>query len=258
MRVSALTVTRDGALPRLALAIGDLARQTHAERELVVVHDADATFHAAVELLARRASLPATVERVAPGATLGELRNRAVALARGALVAQWDDDDRHHPERLARQVAALEARDASFAFLTGQLHHFPKDGTLVWEDWSAEPYPLDFVQGTLVGRRDRMPAYPAARRGEDTALCRAIVAAGEPVARVGDADWSYVYTYHSANVFAASHHRAIAAVKQLSAARMLAREHLLRVRLAEYDPPLPAVAVPCGDTVIRIQPASGK
>ena len=253
MLVSALTVTREGALPRLALAIGDLARQTHDERELVVVHDADATFHAAVELIARRASLPATIERVAPGGTLGELRNRAVALARGALCAQWDDDDRHHPERLARQVAALEDRGASFAFLTGQLHHFPKDGTLYWEDWSAEPYPLDFVQGTLVGRRDRMPAYPAARRGEDTALCRAIVAAGEPIARV-DAAWSYVYTYHGGNAFAASHHRAIAAAKQLSAARMLAREHGLRARLAEYDPPLPEVAVPCGDAVIRIQP----
>src|SRR6185436_11440149 len=170
MLISALTVTREGALPRLALAIGDLARQSHAERELVVVHDADAAFHAAVELLARRASLPATVERIAPGQTLGELRNRAVSLARGALVAQWDDDDRHHPERLGRQAEALASRDASFSFLTEQLHHFPKQGALYWEDWSPEPYPLDFVQGTIVARRERMPTYAPMRRGEDTAL----------------------------------------------------------------------------------------
>jgi glycosyltransferase involved in cell wall biosynthesis len=255
MLISALTVTREGALPRLAVAIGDLARQTHAERELVVVHDADAAFHAAVELLARRASLPATVERIAPGETLGELRNRAVSLARGALVAQWDDDDRHHPERLARQTEALGSRDASFAFLTEQLHHFPKQGTLYWEDWSAEPYPLDFVQGTIVARRERMPAYAPVRRGEDTALCRSIVTSGERVARVRDAGWSYVYTYHGDNAFAASHHRAIANAKQLSPARMLAREHVLRARLAEYDPPLPDVVVPCGDGAFAIQSA---
>jgi glycosyltransferase involved in cell wall biosynthesis len=251
--ISALTVTRAGALPRLALAIGDLARQTHPRRELVVVHDADATFNAAVELLARRSSLAATVERVEPGSTLGELRNRAAALARGALVAQWDDDDRHHPERLARQAAAIDARGASFAFLTDQLHHFPLRGALYWEDWSGESYPLDFVQGTLVGRRDRLPAYAPLRRGEDTALCRTLVASGEPIARVRDAGWSYVYTFHGDNAFAASHHQAIATAKQLSPARMLAREHLLRRRLAEYDPPLPTVVVPCGESAIEIQ-----
>ena len=255
MLISALTITRPGALPRLATAFGDFARQTYATRELVVVHDGDAAFDAAVQLLAHRAGIVASVARADPGTPLGELRNRSVALARGEWVVQWDDDDRHHPERLARQADALALRGASFAFLTEQLHHFPERGTLYWEDWSAEPYPLDFVQGTIVARRERMPAYAPMRRGEDTALCRAIVKSGETIARVRDAGWSYVYTYHGANVFAASHHRAIALAKQLSPARMLAREHVLRARLADYDPPLPDVAVPCGDGVIAIQSA---
>ena len=253
MLISALTVTRDGALPRLAHALGDLARQTHAERELIVVHDAGATFHAAVELLVHRAGLAATVERAEPGMPLGALRNRAVALAHGELVAQWDDDDRHHPERLARQVAALAAREASFAFLTDQLHWFPDQGALYWEDWATESYPLDFVQGTLVGRRTRMPSYAGLRRGEDTALCGEIVAAGEPIARVRDAGWSYVYTFHGANAFPAGHHQAIATAKHLSPARLLARERVLRERLADYDPPLPTVIVPCGDTPLEIR-----
>ena len=255
MLISALTVTREGALPRLAHAIGDLARQTHKERELVVVHDGAAPFDAAVGLLAQRAGVAATIERAEPGQPLGALRNRAVALARGEVVAQWDDDDRHHPERLARQAAALAQRDASFAFLTDQLHWFPGQGALYWEDWSSEPYPLDFVQGTLVGKRKRMPAYPAVRRGEDTALCRELVAAGEPIARVRDAGWSYVYTFHGGNAFPSSHHQAIAWAKHLSPARLLARERLLRERLADYDPPLPAVVVPCGDAPLEIAPS---
>jgi len=252
MLISALTVTRAGALPRLATSFDDLAHQAGVEVELVVVHDGDAAFDAAVALLAQRAGLRATVERSDAGRTLGELRNRAVALARGDLVAQWDDDDRHHPERLVRQAAALAAADASFAFLTDQLHWFPAHGALYWEDWSVEAYPLDFVQGTLVGRRDRMPSYPAQRRGEDTALCLEIAAAGLPIARVRDAGWSYVYTFHGDNAFPAPHHLAMAQAKHLSDARILGREHTLRRRLAEYVPPLPAVVVPCGIAPIEI------
>jgi glycosyltransferase involved in cell wall biosynthesis len=252
--ISALCVTRPASHPRLATAFGDLARQAGVDRELVVVHDGDAAFHDAIALTARRAGLRVEVDRAPEGTTLGELRNRSVALARGELVAQWDDDDRHHPERLARQVAALEREGASFAFLADQLHWFPAQGALYWEDWSVEAYPLDFVQGTLVGRRDRMPAYPALRRGEDTALCRAIVAAGERIARVRDAGWSYVYTYHGANAFPEPHHVAIARAKHLSDARILAREAMLRRRLAEYAPALPAVVVPCGTGPIGIAP----
>jgi glycosyltransferase involved in cell wall biosynthesis len=256
MLISALTVTRQGALPRLATSFGDFARQTHAERELVVVHDGDATFDAAVQLLAHRAGIVATVVRAEGGLPLGELRNRTVALARGEVVVQWDDDDRHHPERLARQAAALVAQDAAFAFLTDQLHWFPAHRTLYWEDWSDEAYPLDFVQGTMMARRARLPRYPAARRGEDTALCREIVASGAAIARVRDAGWSYVYTYHGDNAFPEPHHLAIAGAKHLSDARILAREHVLRRRLAEYAPPLPAVVVPCGVTPLAIAPAS--
>jgi glycosyltransferase involved in cell wall biosynthesis len=254
--ISALTVTRPGALPRLRASFADLARQTHAERELVVVHDGDAAFDAEVALAARRAGVVATVERSDAGASLGELRNRAVALARGELVVQWDDDDRHHPERLARQAAALVAGDAAFAFLTDQLHWFPAQRALYWEDWSVEPYPLDFVQGTLMARRGRMPGYPAARRGEDTALCLDVVASGARIARVRDAGWSYVYTFHGDNAWPEAHHAAIAAAKHYSDARILAREQLLRRRLAEYAPSLGSVVVPCGVGPIEI-PGSG-
>jgi len=256
MLISALMVTRPASLSKLGASMRDLAHQRGVACELVAVHDGDAAFHAAVEEIAAREGVAATVDRAPAGTPLGELRNRSVALARGEFVAQWDDDDRHHPERLARQVAALVERDAAFAFLTGQLHWFPKRGTLYWEDWSAEAYPLDFVQGTLVGRRERMPAYPPLARGEDTALCRRILDAGARIARVRDAAWSYVYTFHGGNAFAEAHHLAIARAKHLSDARILARERLLRERLAEYSPPLAAVRVPCSAADIEIGPSA--
>lgn len=43
------------------------------------------------------------------GQTIGALRNAANYLATAALIAHWDDDDWSHAQRLAEQVALLEA-----------------------------------------------------------------------------------------------------------------------------------------------------
>ena len=57
------------------------------------------------------------------------------------------------------------------------------------------------------------------------------------------AGWCYIYTWHGANAWPEPHHLAIAASKHLPDARLLAREPVLRQRLAEFAPPLgPLVA----------------
>ena len=245
MLVSCITVTQAGRLPLLRLAVGDFARQTHPRRELIIVHDGDAACHAA--LLALRAEHPAQsirVELVAGPNTLGALRNVGAAAARGECVCQWDDDDRYHPQRIALQVAELAAKDADFCFLSDQLHWFPARRELTWDDWDREPYPLNFVPGTLLGRRDALPRYPELARGEDSGACLAILEAGGRIARLRGAGWCYTYVYHGANVWSYAHHAAISRVKAIGAAYLLGREMLLRKRLAEYDPPLGALTMP--------------
>jgi len=88
---------------------------------------------------------------------------------------------RYHPRRLEVQLQALRADDGDFCFLTDQLHLFADTGTLYWDDWTGEIPPLDVVQGTLLGRTDKLPAYPALGRGEDTAVVRELVALGHRV-----------------------------------------------------------------------------
>jgi glycosyltransferase involved in cell wall biosynthesis len=258
MLLSALMVTRPASLPWLPQAIGDFARQTLQDRELVVVHDGGDEFTATLRVLCDAHGVDAVIDRAAPGQPLGALRNRSVELARGTLVAQWDDDDRNHPQRLARQVDALHAQRAVAAFSTEQLHWFPARATLFWEDWQRDAWPLDVVQGTLVGVRAALPRYAGIARGEDSALLLALAQGGATVARISDIGWSYVYTFHGANAWDAAHHVASATAKALAPARLLARESLLRARLAEYDPPLPALHVPCGRGAIAIgaHPAS--
>lgn len=249
--ISCLCVTRGDRLGLLAQAVADFAHQTHAPRELVVVHDGGGSSHDA--MLALAASHPQAVIRVvqvAPGFRLGGLRNQAVAAAQGAWVCQWDDDDRYHPERLALQWQAVLRDRAAVGYLVDQLHWFTADSTLCWDDWEGEPYPMNLIQGTILARRDVMPAYPDLARGEDTAhthkLLRAAAAQGFGVSRLRGAGWCYVYRHHGANVWHDAHHRAISATKHLRAALLLPRLATLRARLAEYSPQLPGLQMKLG------------
>src|SRR5215831_12403194 len=95
--ISCLTVTQEGRLGSLALAVADFARQTERDRELVIVHDGGDGFHEGVAALARAhagTSIRALRAPAVPKLTLGTLRNLAVEASRGDYVCQWDDDDR--------------------------------------------------------------------------------------------------------------------------------------------------------------------
>ena len=251
--ITCLTVTRPGRTEFLSRAVSDFARQTFSDRELLIVHDGDSVFDAEVMRLA--ASHPDATIRVvdAPGGlSLGAMRNLSVAEAAGDHVCQWDDDDRNHPLRLELQWQALTAERADFCFLSDQLHLFADESRLYWDNWDNDAYPMNFVQGTLLGNKRLMPRYPDARRGEDTDVMLQMLRAGCTVARVRDAGWAYVYVFHGANAWERRHHEAIVQAKGFGAARLLAREAILRRRLPEYSPSLGSLAIPCGNTFIRI------
>lgn len=252
--ISCLTITQPGRLPLLAAAIADFAGQTLAERELLIVHDGDAAFAQALDALldpylAAGQSIRALA--VATGTPLGALRNLSVQQARGDYICQWDDDDRYHPQRLALQRQALVDEQADFCFLCDQLHLFKNSGELFWDDWFADSWPLNVIQGTLLGRRELMPVYPAARRGEDTWATVDIFRAGHRVARLRGAGWSYVYTCHGANAWEDSHHQAIAQAKAWNWQQLMGRQTLLQQRLPEYQPPLGNISMRCAGEVWR-------
>ncbi len=255
--ISCLCVTQPGRLSLLADAIGDFARQIFADRELVVLHDGDAAFDAAARSLAdRHAGSVIRVIRVLPGQSLGRLRNQALDAASGDWVCQWDDDDRAHPLRLALQWNAAQEEAAAVSYLVDQLHWFSTEAMLYWDDWDREPYPMNLIQGTLLARRDIVPPYPDAARGEDTqqthALLWAAATQGFRISRLRDVGWCSVYRHHGANAWDAAHHQAISLAKHLPAARLLPRLAELRTRFAEYQPGLPLVRMPVGTDLITL------
>jgi glycosyltransferase involved in cell wall biosynthesis len=119
------------------------------------------------------------VEVKAP--TLGEKFNAAVAAARGPVVALWEDDDWHHPERLSRQLESWErALAAPRSRKLPPLAFAASRRLPYWDLRSDEVSTLDaspgWCHGSFVGMRDAWLAcpYPAMGVGADGAWMDAV------------------------------------------------------------------------------------
>lgn len=243
--ISCFTVTQEGRLPLLAQAIADFQAQSVRDRELVIVHDGAPSFHNEVlRLAAQVASAPVRVARAATGHTLGTLRNVAIDFAQGEYVCQWDDDDRCHPQRLEAQLDALRAANADCSFFSDQLHFFADAREMYWDDWHAEPYPLNFAPGSLFARRSRLARYPDLKRGEDTEQALAMLRDGRRFERIRDQGYLHIYVFHGRNTFDQAHHASISYWGCYRRGRLLPLESLLRARLTEYSPPLGPFVMP--------------
>jgi hypothetical protein len=91
--------------PHLEAAVASLADQTYADVEILVVHDAARA--ARCEPL--RAVPRSNVRFVAHGGSLADALNAGLEAATGAFVVCHGADDLSHPQRLARQIAYLQA-----------------------------------------------------------------------------------------------------------------------------------------------------
>lgn len=171
--VSVLLATRNGSR-YLEESLATLAAQTYPEVEIIAVDDGSAD--RTPDILSAFASRhPRTRLHRADAVGLAGALAMAAAHARGVYLARQDDDDRSHPERIARQVAHLESHPAIDVLGTG--------ATVIDERGNrieAYPVPADparmrrtlrratpFVHGSVMMRRaayDRAGGYRAGFR----------------------------------------------------------------------------------------------
>ena len=236
--VTCLMVTRatPDRLPRLGASIAAFAGQTWPHRRLVIAIDGAAGGDAAAVrgMIAGRADIM-LIEPPA-GLPLGALRNAAWDAAQGDYVCQWDDDDLHHPTRIARQLVALRENGADAVLLADVLHLFEAEGTLFWTNWIATP--AGGHPGTLLCRRDARVRYrehgPESLIGEDSAVALALRERGALATLAGE-PYLYVYVAHGDNVSAIGHHRMLAETLGLSQGLMRRREAAIRAGLGAID-----------------------
>ncbi len=125
------------AAETLDTALSSLARQTLADFEIIVVDDGSTDESPALlEAWSRREPRLRLIQQ--PHAGIIPALNAGLAACQAQIIARMDTDDRAHPERLARQVAFLEAnRDIAVAsclveaFPAGQV----REGFQIYLSW---------------------------------------------------------------------------------------------------------------------------
>ncbi|HEY4281133.1 MAG TPA: glycosyltransferase [Conexibacter sp.] len=162
-------------------AIRYFLRQDYGARELIVIDDGDEDVG---RLIPRDERI--RYVRLQTRRPLGAKLNLGCELARGELIAHWDDDDWIGSDRLSRQVAALAGGDACglVDLLTYQL-----ETGRAWRQGAQAP-----ARGTLLYRRElwsRQPFRENAGRDAD-------LVPGDAVRASGDGDF-YIALIHAGN-----------------------------------------------------------
>jgi glycosyltransferase involved in cell wall biosynthesis len=237
--VSCLMVTL--AVPErlscLRHSIDDYCRQTHRNKEMVIVVDSGTseTKCAIVEHI--RSLQRNDIRIIDPGRKLplGALRRVARENARGAVHCQWDDDDLNHPERLEQQLAYLLNADCEAVCLQQVMQLFPRTRTLYCTNWCRAP--SRSLPGTLMCRRSAPIRYPEtgpeSQLSEDTAVVLQLLER-DACRFVADAPHLYVYVCHGRNSRGEDYYRLQIAKLAISRALLCRREARLREGLRPF------------------------
>ena len=198
--VSCVMVTKN-RLRFARRAVECFASQTWRNKELVVIDDGDEDYSAMLD--AYRAHVPIRYYKVKPdtGVRLGDLRNLSLERADGEFIAQWDDDEWYHPERIGMQMRAVAA-GLDVAVLRDTLYHLDRPGFV---DHLFSPTRQEgTTPGTILQRRASV-RYRSMSRAEDTEY---LVRLGETL-RVGvlEAPHSHLFIrcFHGNNTWDLNH-----------------------------------------------------
>ena len=146
-------------------AIAQFLRQDHAERELIIVDDGE---ESVADLVPSAPSI--RYRRVEGPLSIGAKRNLACAMARGSVIAHWDDDDWRSPRWLSTQLETLRGDGADLCGLD-RLYYYDPDRRCAWRYVYRGGRPW-VGGGTLCYTSDlwRRGPFPEISRGEDNAF----------------------------------------------------------------------------------------
>ena len=183
----------------VAQSIRYFQRQDYPALELIIVYE-------------QEADLPADIDdprirciRMPARTSIGAKRNEAVRLARGELIAHWDDDDWYGPQRLSRQAAPILHNLADVTGLNDMLFM----ARPLAEFWASSRalFRRMFVEnvsgGTLVFRRslwERQGRYPDTSLREDADFLLKILRGGARLCRISGRSLC-IYVRHDGNTW---------------------------------------------------------
>lgn len=244
---SCLMVTQSGRFELFRDSVRDFLAQTSSPRELIIVtaspEEEVTQYRSLVQNLRLQPDVSITFPpslTMGPGRpTLGWLRNYTNALAQGEFCCTWDDDDRHHPNRLQAHYEAIMRDQADISHLNQQLHFFVQEKQLYWIDWGSGRCP-----GIVMYRRMPAASYPVsgltADRGEDNYFMQRLLDAGMKSTLVDSGrPILYLRQFHGQNTWDRAHHLNLASRKAIGPAKLRERQPELMAAINLFKLPRP-------------------
>lgn len=118
------TYNREGTIER---SVKSVLEQTYQDFELIIVDDGS-TDHTRERVEAFKSEKIRYIEQKNAGAAAA--RNTGIMQARGSVIAFQDSDDYWHPDKLEKQMRALEKNKADIVFCKLRRHNYSTDN--VW------------------------------------------------------------------------------------------------------------------------------
>ena len=196
---SCLCVT-ENRITFLKKAIHYFLHQSYPNKELIVAYPEE---DLSTAQYLRQLNHPAIHEATffhSEAMTLGKKRNLAIEKCKGKYFCIWDDDDWHHPDRLARQIEAVEGSHAQSCVLSR---------ILLYDVVTQKSYlsgKRQAWEGTLVCNKSVMEGsleYADLQKGEDSVFVAALLKHKLIIAI--DGPELYIYTQHGSNTWNREH-----------------------------------------------------
>jgi len=171
------------------VAIECFNNQTYPNRELILVADEDSPY---IEDLIKLTNETIKLFYAPKGLTIGAIRNISVNHAKGEYIAQWDDDNIHHKDRLTLQYNSIKSNSKQACFLRRVLIN-----DLVSGDKGISSVGRG-TESTIVALKKELPRYDDEKIiAEDVPARVYFSSIGESV--VIDEPQLYIYNIHNNN-----------------------------------------------------------
>ena len=158
----------ESSLSQVIACVESYKSQTYPYKELIIINNSSSQYKASE--LAIHAQHNVFVLDTPIKLSAGMARNHGIAAANGRILAQFDSNYFHHPNRLESQVAALAESEAEVCYLTSTLKYSFVSGraTRNTNDKSVIPQSLVMIRSKGVD-------YPNEEKGEEKSLMTKLI-----------------------------------------------------------------------------------